>query len=199
MLIFNEEKDYLRFQKLLYLSNLKNSPKYSDVETSPGKAWTVEKNENLIDIGLYCLMPNHFHILIKAKEEQEVSKFLLKLLTSYSMYFNKKYNRTGALFEGKTKSKHANTDPYLKYLFSYIHLNPVKLIDPTWKISGINDMEKTFNFLNSYKYSSFLDYANEKRPENLILTKESFPDYFLNTKEHKEELKEWLNYENTQK
>ena len=59
-----------------------------------------------------------------------------KLGTGYSMYFNRKYKRTGALFVGAFKSQHANSDEYLKYLYAYIHLNPVKLIDSTWKEEG---------------------------------------------------------------
>ena len=56
-----------------------------------------------------------------------------KLLTSYSKYFNKKYKTYGVLFEGKFKAVHVNTDVQAKYLFSYIHLNPVKLIQKDWK------------------------------------------------------------------
>ena len=56
-----------------------------------------------------------------------------KLLTAYTMYFNKKNERTGPLFSGMFKATHANEDEYLKYLFSYIHLNPIKLIEPLWK------------------------------------------------------------------
>ena len=196
MQIFNDHWDYLRFQKLLYLSNSKKSPKFSDIETSPGKAWTVEKDDELVEINAYCLMPNHFHILIRSKNEKDVSVFLLKLLTSYSMYFNKKYQRTGALFEGKTKSKHANTDIYLKYLFSYIHLNPVKLINTKWKENKIIDLNKTLSYLQQYQYSSFLDYINNERLENKILNMTSCPEYFKNPKENLNELIEWLQYEN---
>ena len=59
-------------------------------------------------------MPNHFHILITQMEEKGVSKFMQKLSTAYSMYYNKKYKRTGGLFEGKFKSEHLNKDRYLK-------------------------------------------------------------------------------------
>lgn len=196
--IFLDHKDYSRFQKLLFLCNQQNAPKYSDIETSPGKIWEVEKGETLVNIGLYCLMPNHFHILIKAKEEKDTSKFLLKLLTSYSTYFNKKHDRTGSLFQGKTKSKHITDDNYFKYLFSYIHLNPVKLINPTWKNSGISNTEETVDFLKNYSWSSLLDYQENNRSEYKILDKDEFPAYFLDPKERLEEITEWLNYEKTQ-
>ncbi|MDQ3245062.1 MAG: transposase [bacterium] len=196
MEIFKDPWDYLRFQKLIYLCNIKNGPKYSDIEISPGRTWTVENDETLVDIGAYCLMPNHFHILIKVKEGSDASVFLLKILTSYSTYFNKKNNRSGSLFQGKTKSEHANSDEYLKYLFSYIHLNPVKLINPKWKENGITDLEKTLEFLKSYQYSSFLDYYGINRVENKTIDRNAFPEYFINPEEHLKELIEWLNYDN---
>lgn len=194
MPIFNDHWDYARFQKLLYLSNGKESPKFSDVE-SPGRTWTIERGDELVHIGVYCLMPNHFHILIKVKSDKDASLFLQKILTSYSMYYNKKNNRTGALFQGKTKSEHVNEDNYLRYLFSYIHLNPVKLIDAGWKERGIKDLDKTLDFLNKYQYSSFLDYTDIKRPEEKILNKTEFPEYFESPQEHLQELTNWLTYD----
>src|SRR3989344_4623952 len=86
-----------------------------------------ERRETLVDIGAFCLMPNHFHLLLREKEDGNISLFMKKLLTAYVMYFNKKYERTGSLFEGKFKSEPVREDNYLKYLFSYIHLNPIKL------------------------------------------------------------------------
>lgn len=192
MEIFNLEKDYVRFQELLYVLNSRETQKHSDV--SPGRTWTVERGETLVDIGSYTLMPNHFHVLIKVKEEKDASLFLQRLLTSHSMYFNKKYDRTGSLFQGKSKSRHANIDRYLKYIFSYIHLNIIKLFKQNWKEEGIGDVEKALEFLDNYKYSSYPDYAGIIRPENAILNKGVFPEYFTNPKKHIDELLEWLTY-----
>ncbi len=194
MIIFNEYKDYWRFQKLLYLCNSKETLKYSDIEISPGRAWTVERSETLVDIGVYCLMPNHFHLLIKVKNEKDASQFLLKLLTSYSTYFNKKYDRTGALFQGKTKSEHAGNDNYLKYLFSYIHLNPLKLIEPKWKELGLKNIRKAKKYLIQYQYSSYPEYNGINREENKILNRNVFPEYFTDIKDHEDEINDWLNY-----
>ena len=91
-------------------------------------------------------MPNHFHILVKEKIENGISKFMGKLTTGYSMYFNKRYDRTGSLFQGVFKSVHADSDEYLKYLFAYIHLNPIKLINPEWKENGIKDKNRANAF-----------------------------------------------------
>ncbi|PIR57811.1 MAG: hypothetical protein COU71_02075, partial [Parcubacteria group bacterium CG10_big_fil_rev_8_21_14_0_10_38_31] len=86
-------------------------------------------------------------------------------------------------------------DEYLKYLFAYIHLNPVKLIDPEWKEKGIFDIEKVKEHLNSYKYSSYLDYIGQGREESAILNKSAFPEYFANFKDFDDFISEWLNYQ----
>ena len=137
-------------------------------------------------------MPNHFHILITEKTNGGISKFMQKLSTAYSMYYNKKYKRIGGLFEGKFKSQHADTDRYLKYLFSYIHLNPIKLIQRDWKENGIKNKKEAINHLNKYIYSSYLDFIGEKRIQNKILNKESFPKYFPNRTSFVKEIFEWL-------
>jgi len=139
-------------------------------------------------------MPNHFHLLVREKEANGISLFMKKLLTAYSMYFNKKYKRTGRLFEGPFLAKHADTDEYLKYLFSYIHLNPVKLVDPKWKENKITDRAKAKKYLAEYKFSSYLDYMRVRRGEGKILNKSAFPGYFLNFKDFEQFIDEWLSF-----
>jgi len=72
-----------------------------------------------------------------------------KLTTAYVMYTNTKLNRSGALFEGRFKSRFVGTDEYLKYLFSYIHLNPVKIIEPKWRTKSILDKVHIQKFLDT--------------------------------------------------
>ena len=153
-----------------------------------------EKEETLVDIGVYCLMPNHFHLLLHEKIEGGITKFMSKLLTGYSMYFNKKYERTGSLFEGKFKAEHADKNEYLKYLFAYIHLNPVKLIEPKWRDVGVADMTRVKKHLKEYKYSSYIDYLGGDREEKLILNKEAFPEYFEGFKDFEDFIDEWIDY-----
>jgi len=195
MNIFTAPADYDRFLKLLYICNSSSLGKYTEIETTPGRTWSVARGDSLVDIGAYVLMPNHFHILIRAKKGSDVSSFLQKLLTSYSAYFNKKYDRNGSLFQGKTKAMHASNDSYLQYLYTYIHLNPVKLIDVSWKENGLKDIKKTLTYLNSYPYSSYHEYSDTSRNEKVILNKAVFPAYFISPKEHLTELMSWLSYE----
>lgn len=195
--IFTTQNDYNRFVVLLYLCN-SNEPVDIDHKLREGRSFPellqVDRGEQIVNIGGYCLMPNHFHILVREKQENGISQFMKKISTAYSMYFNTKHKRSGALFEGRFKAKHADNDEYLKYLFSYIHLNPVKLIDPHWKKNGIIDRNKAKKYLREHVYSSYLDYVGEHRKEKNILTKKSFPDYFENFKEFENFVDEWLSF-----
>src|SRR3989339_1573318 len=143
--IFLSKKDYERFVALLYGINTNESFNFFNFKKGNGIFLKEVKNQ-LVSIGAYCLMPNHFHILITPLSEKGLSKFMQKLSTAYSMYFNETYKRTGGLFEGKFKSVHVENDNQLKYLFSYIHLNPVKLINSEWKENGIKNIKKTFKY-----------------------------------------------------
>jgi len=121
------------------------------------------------------MMPNHFHLLLLEKQEGGISAFMQKLLTSFSMYMNKKYDRTGPLMCRPFRAKHVDSDGYFRWLISYIHMNPVDQVEPDWKEVGISDMSKVSKFLKEYKYSSYRDYFGTKRDESLILNKEILP------------------------
>jgi len=143
------------------------------------KVWSRRRKETLIDIGAYCLMTNHFHILVREKEEGGIGKFMQKFSTAYVMYFNKLHERTGGLFEGTYKYKHVSNDNYLEHLYAYIHINPLDIKFPDWKETGSIDKATATNFLRNYRYSSYLDYAdNAPRQEGKILNKLAFPKYF---------------------
>jgi putative transposase len=158
-----------------------------------GELFVIERGEPLVAIGAYCLMPNHFHILLTPIEEGGVQTFMQKLTTGYSMYFNKKHERTGGLFEGRFKAEYANDDRYLKYLFSYIHLNPIKLIQHDWKDVGIRDVAMVIAYLGKYPFSSYVDRLST-RSEGHILDVTRFPEYFQDKTAFNEEIISWLTY-----
>ena len=118
--IFKDNLDRERFQSQLFLAN--GTAPFDFRRVSKDGVYDCERGGQLVYMGAYCLMPNHFHILLTPAVEGGVHTFMQKLSTGYSMYFNKKYERTGVLFEGKFKARHADSDEYLKYLFAYIHL-----------------------------------------------------------------------------
>lgn len=78
-----------------------------------------------IELYAYCFMDNHIHLLV-GKANLNLSKFVQKLATSYAMYFNRKYDRSGHLFQGRFKSEPVETDEYFKTVFRYILQNPAK-------------------------------------------------------------------------
>lgn len=83
------------------------------------------KVEYEIEIIAYCLMPNHYHLLVQQKTNKSISGFIQKLFNGYVQAINKQQNRSGTLFEGKTKSKLVDEEMYFTHLIRYIHLNPV--------------------------------------------------------------------------
>lgn len=193
--IFLDTGDYDRFIKMLFFCNSIKAVSMRDLPRGlPFVDCRELRGEPIVEIGAYCLMPNHFHLLVRETTGGGVSKFMLKLLTGYSSYFNTKNQRTGRLFESSFRSKHAAIDEYLKYLFAYIHLNPLKLIYPNWKKEGLNNILKAKSYLESYPYSSFGEYSGRHRDVGQILNLANFPQYFQDSKVFTSSLTEWMEY-----
>jgi len=193
--VFMDTEDYERFIALLYLANSTISVHISNYQgLALIELLSVEREDTLVDIGAYCLMPNHFHLLAHEKMESGISVFMHKVMTAYTMYFNKKYKRTGALFAGTFKAQHVVRDEHLKYLFAYIHLNPVKLVDLKWKENGISNLGMAETYLRNYQYSSYQDYLGQNRKEKSIITKNAFPKYFETHTAFQKFVSWWLSY-----
>jgi len=201
--IFLDKKDYEHFVKLLFVCNSNNKFKFRDnIVACKIDAFDFEREEALVSIGAWVLMPNHFHLYITANphmsdmwkscKKNPISEYIRKLLTAYTKYFNIKYNRSGGLFEGSFKSVHVDSDNQAKYLFSYIHLNPVKLIQKNWKENGLKNKNEVLEFLSNYRWSSYLDFREVVRRENKILNIENFPKYFNDIKNFDKEIINWL-------
>lgn len=194
--IFETNKDKERFMNLLYLCNSTKIVHLSILKENVGfkSCYNIELENPLVDIGAYCLMGNHFHLLLRESSPGGVSKFMQKLSTGYTMYFNIKRERTGSLFEGKFRARYASTDRYLKYLYSYIHLNPVQHIEPEWKKKGVHNTEKVYSYLQNFKFSSLNDYLKIDRSESVILNTAAFPQYFNQKDDFLKELNNWLSF-----
>ncbi len=192
--VFRKRADYERFVALLYLANQNEPADLKYQGRSFSEITETREGAPLVDIVAYCLMPNHFHLLVRELEEGGTSKFMQKLTTGYTMYFNKRYERSGALFEGTYKARHADEDRYLRYLISYIHLNPIKLFDRGWKESGIRDRSGAERYLDLYEYSSYLDYTGKKRPQAKILEQNIGTEVFESAGDFKRCTTEWLTY-----
>ena len=94
-------------------------------------------------------MPNHFHLLVQQLEDNGISEFIRRVADSFTRYFNTKYDRVGALFQGKFKAKFIESDEYLLQVSKYIHRNPLTI-------------SKSKERLSDYKFSSYAGYLEEK-------------------------------------
>jgi putative transposase len=189
-IIFLDKRDYDRFIKLLYIANSANSYEISALDHTD--FFKLERGSTIVDICAYSLMPNHFHLVLKEVREGGISQFMKKLLTGYSMYFNARHERSGALFQGRFQGRHLNTDEYLKHAPLYVHMNTLDLIESGWKDTGIKHMKKAEEFTRNYQYSSFWDYCDKIRAESTILNKNSLPQYYEDTNELLEDLRDWM-------
>ena len=121
--IFLTERDYERFLQTLYYYQFSGpKPKFSNKYRFKNKEF--DKNPKIVDLLAFCLMPNHFHLLIKQLEDGGTQEFLSKIANSYTKYFNTKHKRVGPLFQGQFKAVLIESDEQLIHVSRYIHLNP---------------------------------------------------------------------------
>ncbi len=145
----------------------------------------------LVDILAFCLMPNHFHLLIKQKVENGVVKFMQKLGTGYTMSFNEKYERSGSLFQGTYKAVLVEKDSHFIHLPYYIHSNPLDMKFPEWRNKEIKNYKEAMKFLENYRWSSFPDYIGKKNFPS-VTQREFLLDFFKGTEQYKKDTLKWL-------
>lgn len=162
--IFQQTSDYFRFISCLYELNDKKLVRMRTriKERKEGKirGATPASRECLVEILIFCLMPNHYHLMVCQLVEGGLSLFMKKLADSYVGYFNVRYERKGmgSLFQGRFKAVHVKNDRQLMALACYIFTNPLELIEKNWKETGVKNHSKAIKFLESYRWSSYLDY-----------------------------------------
>lgn len=105
------------------------------------------KNERCVDLLAFCLMPNHFHFLIRQVVDNGISKFMSNVQNSYTRYFNTKQDRIGPLFLDQFKAVRIESDEQLLHVSRYIHLNPLTSF-----------VVKNFSSLLEYRWSSLIEY-----------------------------------------
>lgn len=174
-IVFEDKHDYYRFLEQMYLAN-NNVPfrrdnirkkKFTEILQTPRK-------ESLVEIYAFCLMPNHFHLVLKEITEGGITKFMQKLGTAYTMYFNTRNSRNGNLFVKPFRSQHVDTDRYFQYLINYVHCNPAELFEPKWKTGVVRNTTALADKLSNYPYSSLRIYENRNSPLRVILNDNIF-------------------------
>ncbi len=180
--IFVDDKDYKRFLLAMNLVNdttsglmhiwrdmrrMERDKVQPRVDPRLNLEEHLKSRIKLVEIITYCLNSNHYHFILKQKEEKGIEKFMQKLGTSYTMYFNRKSKRTGSLFEGRFKSIHIDSNEYLLYLSAYVNQN---------------------NFIHGgdkyWKYSSYLDFIGKRK--GVLCDKEEILNQFGSVKEYEE-------------
>ena len=194
--IFLDDQDRFRFIHDLYEFNDQDwvnttfhiFKKYNDIgyRNIEGK-----KRKLLVDIHAFCLMPNHYHLLLSPKIKDGIPQFMKKLNMGYAKYFNRKYQRSGALFQGKYKSVLVKDESHFIHLPYYIHLNPLDIMAPEWRMGGVNNANKANNFLEKYRWSSFLDYTGVKNFPS-VTNRLFLLDFFGGTRQYKNNVMQWL-------
>lgn len=174
--IFEDHEDYIAFLADLkfYLTPVPQNFKGPTLKvTTEDRTYIYfpsqqpKNHAGKIDLVAYCLMPNHFHLCIRQTDKMTMTNFMRSLSTKYSMYFNKKYQRVGSLFQGVYKGVRITDEQQFLYLTKYIHRNPLKLVG--------DDPKK----LSMYPYSSYPNYLGVIR-QNWINT-ENVLTYFSQT------------------
>ncbi len=150
----------------------------NELEVSPSSLDIKYKRKQLptdaFSLICYCLMPNHFHLLIRQNNEIKISKLIQKLCTGYAVYFQKKYDHVGHLFQGAFKAIPVENESYLTWLSAYIHQNPT--------VAGIVKTP------DEYAFSSYSDYI-EKRNDGLC-DKRVIMDKFKTVNDYKKFVEE---------
>lgn len=171
--IFSDDFDYLRFLESakefnrvdpigsLYQNSFrdKSGPRASGSNLVP---------KRLVEIVAYCLNPNHYHFILRQLANEGISKFMLKISSGYTTYFNWKYKRTGVLFQGTFKAAHIQSNDHLLRLSAYVNMNS--------EIHGICPAKK-------YRWCSYPEYLNERKKiglckKNIILSQFKGSDSF---------------------
>lgn len=168
MSIFLSQIDYKHFLKAAFYYQVEGpKPKFSIYAPTTIQ---LDKSKKIVEIIAYCLMPNHFHFLLRQERDGGVIEFVRKLCNSYAKYFNIKNTRVGSLFQGEFKAVHVSTEEQLIHLSRYIHLNP---------LVGYVTAD-----LVSFKWSSYREFTGGDRTR--ICSKEIILSHFKSVEEYKE-------------
>ncbi len=170
--IFLDEQDYLTFLQILerYLSS-------EEVRDKNGISYPNFYNK--VDLLAFCLMPNHYHLFLYQRQQKTLTSLMQSIMTSYSRYFNKKYKRTGPLFESRFRASLITDDSYLQHITRYIHLNPKRWRDYEYSslpyylqrdtVSWLRPERVLELFPNPIAYEKFVaDYEENKKLMDIL-------------------------------
>jgi len=198
--IFMDGKDYIRFvydlfefndeepATAFYTFGVSQKNQHYDLRSHSDKKDT---RKLLVELLAFCLMPNHYHLLVSPRSKDGVTRFMRKLNIGYAKYFNEKYRRSGALFEGRYKRAHVKNEAHFLHLPYYIHLNPLDLKYPSWRKRSLINHKEAMYFLDRYKWSSHRDYMGIKNFP-AVTQRELLLKLFNGARGYKKDIGKWL-------
>lgn len=158
-IIFHDDQDYR-----VFLSYLR---RHLCVVTEKDNSKRAYRHYESVELNAYCLMPNHFHLLFYIKDDPEqLSKIMQSVCTAYSMYFNKRYDRVGHLFQSRFKAARIIKDPHAQHISRYIHQNPEDYQNWEWSSFANYQSRKILDWLHPERilamftgdYAEFMNY-----------------------------------------
>lgn len=181
--LFLDDKDRTRFVQGLDLFN--DEAPIDNLHRIINGSYVRPTRSNkrpLVKIHAWCLMGNHYHLLISEVREGGMKKFLMKLNVGYAKYFNERYRRSGTLFQGRTKKVRIATNAHFLHILNYIHLNPLDFMRGAqdWRDRKISSPSEALRYLKDYTWSSYLDYCGKANFPDLLDTtffSKAFPEY----------------------
>lgn len=189
--VFNNKQDYVRFERNLQLLNTSDD--------APTNDWTIRKRmlakaqNKLVTIHAYCLMPNHYHLLLSPLTDNGISLFMKKINMGYARYFNEQNDRSGSLWQGKYKSILIDNQAHLNYIPFYIHLNALDLTLPQWREGKASSFKKAMDHLNAYRWSSHEKFLDPSHALNSIVQDSFFIKHQKNQTIYLDEIKNIIN------
>lgn len=165
---FSTHADYQRLLESMYYYQF-SDPKPSFSTYKRFKIQDFETNPKIVDIIAYCLMPNHFHMLVRQTQDRGIQHFMRKVFNSYTKYYNTRHKRVGPLFQGEFKAVLIESDEQLLHVSRYIHLNPY--------VDGLTKA------LDTFPYSSYSQYIGKRNSGFCII--EPIMSFYKDTSKYK--------------
>lgn len=178
--IFYQPRDYSHFIKTFFYYQIDDpKPRFSNYRRS--QLFPIDSSKKIVNIICYCLMPNHFHLLVKQLKDGGVSEFMRRFILSYIKYINLKYNHQGPLLNGPFRAVRMETDEQLVHISRYIHLNPL-----------VSLLVKDLNF---YSWSSYKTYIGLE--DNPTIAKEEILTFFKSPDDYRQFVLDQADYGKT--
>lgn len=166
--IFLDQEDYFRFIHNIYEFNSDNPALNIYYRKLYDSRNHKREGNTIVDVLAFVLMPNHYHFLLRQNRDNGIQMFMKKIGCGYANYFNRKNERSGALFQGRFKAILVSNSQHLLHLPFYIHFNPLDICMAEWRQREIRDYNSAVEFLENYRWSSLLDYIGKKNFPSII-------------------------------